>query len=101
MHHRDAEDGHDLVSDELLDGAAVRLDHGRGPLEEAEHEMAKRLGVEPARELGECDEVAEEDRDRLASLDGAAREHVHVPNVHPPSRVGQGRAYFSRMLSEG
>jgi ABC-2 type transport system ATP-binding protein len=98
---RHAEDGHDLVADELLDGAAMRLDDRRGTFEEAEHQVAERLRVEPARELGERDEVAEEDSDRLAPFDGAIREHVHVPNVHPSWRVGQVRAYHLTVLSEG
>ena len=45
--------------------------------------MSQRLRVEPAGELGVGDEVAEEDRDRLAALDRASRVHVHVSNVHP------------------
>ena len=82
VHDRHAEDGHDLVSDELLHGAAVRLDRRGGALEEDEHQVPQRFGVEPPRELGVRDEVAEEDGDRLAAFDRATREHVHVSKVH-------------------
>jgi hypothetical protein len=80
---RHAEDGHDLVADELLHGPAVTLDHRRGALEEPQHQVTQRLRVESARELRERDEVAEEDGDRLATFDRAIRDRVHLSNVHP------------------
>jgi ABC-2 type transport system ATP-binding protein len=60
----------------------VSLDHRRGALEEAEHQVTERFGVETARQLRVRDEVAEENGDRLAALDCAIRDDVHVPNVH-------------------
>ena len=83
VHERHAEDRHDLVADELLHGAAVRLDRGGGALEEDEHQVPQRLRVEPSGQLGVRHEVAEEDGDRLAAFDRAIGEHVHVPKVHP------------------
>jgi ABC-2 type transport system ATP-binding protein len=53
--------------------------------------MPERFGVEPARQLGVRDEVAEENGDRLAALNYAIR--VHVSKVHLPLRLHQGRAY--------
>ena len=50
VHHRDAEDGHDGVTDELLDRAAVPLDDGAHLVEVAGHDAAQRLGVEPLAE---------------------------------------------------
>jgi hypothetical protein len=69
-HDRDAEDRQDGVADELLERAAVPVEHGRGEVEEATEQVALRLRVEPPRELGRRDDVAEEDRDRLARLLG-------------------------------
>ncbi len=83
VHDRHAEDRHHLVADELLDRPAVALDRGRRPLEEAEHQVPERLGIEPVCQLRIRDEVAEENSDRLAALDAATRERVHVPKVHP------------------
>ena len=97
VHHRHAEDGHDLVADELLHGAAVCLDRRGGALEEDEHQVPQRLRVEPAGQLGVRHEVAEEDGDRLAAFDRASGEHVHVPKVHPsPSDFEAGKRSTER-----
>jgi hypothetical protein len=64
MHLGDAEHGHDLVPDELLERSAVVLDDRPHRVEEAQLDTAVGLGV-PFRELGRLDEVAEEDGDDL------------------------------------
>ena len=58
---------HDGVADELLDRAAVALDHGARRVEVAREELAHVLGVPALRECGrEADEVGEEDGDEPA-----------------------------------
>ena len=68
MGDRHAEDGHDRVSDELLDRASVVLDRPAGVGEVAVQDAAQHLGVECLGQLGRLDQVAEEDGDRLAPL---------------------------------
>ena len=65
----DAEDGHDGIADELLDRAAVPLEHERHLLEEAGHHAAQRLRVEPLTERRRIRDVREQDGDR-APTDG-------------------------------
>jgi hypothetical protein len=72
----DAEDGHDGVPDELLDRASVPLDDGTHLGEEAGHDAAERLRIEPAGKLGRSGDVCEDDRDPLAHLAcGVALRH--------------------------
>ena len=66
MELRDAEHGHHRVADELLDRAAVALDHGLHLLEVAGHHAPEALGVEALGQAGETGDVGEDDRDRLA-----------------------------------
>src|SRR6266498_4055410 len=68
VHRRHAEDGHDRVTDELLNGAAVPLDDSLGRLEVAGHNVAQALRVDPLAERGRAGDVAEERRDDLANL---------------------------------
>ena len=58
--------GHDRVTDELLDRAAVALDHRARGLEVPREELAHVLGVAGLRERGVADDVGEEDRDEAA-----------------------------------
>src|SRR4029079_6600835 len=69
-HQRYAEHGHHLVADELLDRAAVALDHTDAELEEVGHDAPQRLGVESLGESGGRDNVTEQHRHRLARLQG-------------------------------
>jgi len=69
-HQRYAEHGHHLVADELLDRAAVALNHTGTELEEVGHDAPQRLGVESLGESGGRDDVAEQHRHRLARLQG-------------------------------
>ena len=55
-----APDGHHGVADELLDGAAVALDHGAAGVEVAGQQLAGVLGVAPLRGGREADEVGEQ-----------------------------------------
>ena len=66
---RCAPDGHDRIADELLDRAAVALDHVAGDIEVAAQELPDLLVVAALRERREADEVGEEDADE-ASLGG-------------------------------
>ncbi len=56
-----APDGHDRVADELLDGAAVALDHTADRVEIAREELPDLFGVAVLGERREADEVAEQD----------------------------------------
>ena len=89
----DAEDRHDRVADELLDGAAVRLQDGLHPIEVALHGAAEGLGIEVLAELRRPGHVAEEDRDGLAGLssgDGPRRDSRRTPSRISP----RGRSRF-------
>ncbi len=63
---RGAEQGHDRVSDELLDGAAVPLELGAHALVVGPQERLDVLRIHRFGTGGEADEVAENDRDDLA-----------------------------------
>ena len=63
MHGRHAEDAEHLATNELLDRAAVTLEHGGHVLEEARGHEPQRLGVESV-----GDDVAQKDGDGLARL---------------------------------
>ena len=65
---RRAEDGHDRVSDELLDRASVSLDLRAKPRVVRRERRADVLRVEPLRPAREADEVGEEDGDDLPFL---------------------------------
>ncbi len=67
-HRRHAEHGHHRVADELLDGAAVPLEHGLHRLEVPPHHAAQQLRVEPLAERRRPGHVGEEDGDDLARL---------------------------------
>ena len=65
---RHAEDAHHRVADELLDDAAVPLEHRLHLLEVARHDAPQRLGVELLSELRRARDVREHDRHDLARL---------------------------------
>ena len=65
---RDPEDRHHRVTDELLDRAAVALDHGGHLVEVPAHHAAERLGVEPLAERRGPRHVGEDDRDDLPDV---------------------------------
>src|SRR6185369_16985093 len=70
-----AEDGHDGVADELLDGPAVALDDAAHLGEVAGHHELEGLGVQAVSERGEAADVGEHDGDGLTGvevIDGGA-----------------------------
>jgi hypothetical protein len=73
VHHRDTEDGHDGVADELLDGAAVALDGLPHGAEVVGHDAPRRLGVEAFAHCGGAGDIAEDNRHRLPNLSGSRR----------------------------
>ena len=85
VHDRHAEDGHDRVADELLDGAAVPLEHALHGVEVPPHHAAQELGVEPLAERGRLGDVCEEDGDDLPRLgrDASAREARAAAGAEP------------------
>ena len=114
-HDRETEDRHDRVADELLDDAAVTLQHATHLLEVARHEPVERLGVERLPERRRSGQVCKDDSDGLADLLGrrlgleprptetaqpkslrilltAARTNLHRTRVYAPFRRQQGRA---------
>ena len=78
VHERHAEDGHHRVADELLDGAAVPLQHDARLVEVAQHHAPGRLRVDRLAEGRRADDVAEEDRDGLPHELVAPDDHVRV-----------------------
>ena len=66
--NRDPEDGHDRVADELLDRAAVALEHRAGGLVVAVHQRAERFRVGAVADRGRPRQVAEEHGDDFAHL---------------------------------
>src|SRR5262249_41248635 len=81
----DAEHGHDLVPDELLNGAAVMLDRRAHLVEVAEHELADALRVQLLTERGRAGDVAEEERRELAPLGGSNLERRTAGIAEPRS----------------
>ena len=67
---RDAEDGHDRVADELLDGAPVPLELPAHDGVVLLHHLPHHLGVERLAERREVRDVGEDDGDRLAGSHG-------------------------------
>ena len=71
----DAEGGHDGVADDLLDGAAVRLENEPHLVEVAGQQLAERLGVEPLPKARRALQVGVDDRD------GATDLRCHQPSL--------------------
>ena len=67
---RRAPDRHDRVADELLDRAAVAVDHLARQVEVARQGLADVLGVALLGERREADEVGEQDGDQAPFRDG-------------------------------
>ena len=68
VQHRQPEDRHDRVADELLDGAPMSFEHLLHGVEVLRHDTPERLGVEPFAEARRADKIGEHDGDRLADL---------------------------------
>ena len=65
VHDRDPESGHDRVADELLDRAAVALQHLARGLVVARPDTPKRLGIEAFPQRRRVCDVTEDERDGL------------------------------------
>jgi hypothetical protein len=87
VHLRDAEDGHDGVADELLDGAAVPLDHGAHRLVVAGHDRSELLGVHALAHIGGAGHVGEDDRDDLPLVDRRAIFERRAAELAEPSQL--------------
>ena len=70
---RRAEDGHDLVPDDLVDAASVRADVGRETVEAAVEEVLHVLGIAVLGQRCEADDVGEQDGDDAAFVGVADR----------------------------
>ena len=70
MEDRDAKDRHNRITDELLDGAAVRLDDPTHRVEVTCEHAPGRLWVRPLAASGGTYDIGEEDGDRLAHFAG-------------------------------
>jgi hypothetical protein len=82
LRDRCAPDGHYRIPDELLDSAAVALNHRPRLIEVAREELPDLLGVARFRERREAHEIGEEDRHEpalrgscLVGQRGDARRH--------------------------
>ena len=86
VHTGHAEDGHDRVADELLDRAAVTLDHlARRVVEPGEH-PTDRLGVEPLADRRRTFEVGEEHGDHAPGLMGSVERDERCSARHAEPR---------------
>ena len=99
---RGAEDGHDPVAGELVDGA-LEAGHGLGQhREEALHDLAPLLRVLLLGQVHRAADVGEQDRDLLALgvvLDGVVHEsHKVTPLAHgqEPHRIPASRGLWSK-----
>ena len=66
VRHRRADERHEAVPEELVDGAAVAVDLGQGELEEAAEQLVHSLGAEVLGQGRRAHDVAEQHRDLLA-----------------------------------
>ena len=85
-----AEQGHDLVADDLVEPAAEGGDVGDEPLEAAVDEALDLLGVGRLGERGEPDQIGEQDGGE-AALVGPDHEGVAAGRAEP-GLVRRGRA---------
>jgi hypothetical protein len=72
VRHGHAEHRHHRVADELLDGTPMAFDHGTDAVEVGGLHPSRGLGIEPLREGGGSDQVAEEGRDHLPLAEPSA-----------------------------
>ena len=90
---RQPEDRHDGVADDLLDRAAVRLEHRAHLVEVAGQDLAQRLRIEPLAERRRALEVRGDDRREPADLGRRRLRLASVPQApHRRKRSGIVRA---------
>jgi hypothetical protein len=63
--NRGAEQSHDAVARELVDGVAVVLDDSPATVEQLRHHLAQPFRIEPRRKVHRSDDVGEQDGDLL------------------------------------
>jgi hypothetical protein len=83
MGDRGAEQGHDGIADELLDGPPMSLQLHADLGVEARQEGTHILGVQPLGTRRGAHEVAEQDGDDLAFLAHGGRRHSEGGTAHP------------------
>jgi hypothetical protein len=88
---RHAPDGHDRVTDELLDDTAVAGDDAAGEVEVAGQELSNLLGVSRFGERCEADEVAEQDRHEPQLSENLPRRGLVAPRPRGGCRDGEVR----------
>ena len=85
-----AEERHEPVAEELVHGSLVSVDGLGHEPQHAVHDLVHRLRLEPGRELGGIDEIAEEDADLLPfPLHGRSRGEDPLREVLRGVRVGR------------
>ena len=94
---RRAEQRHEAVAEELVDGALVAMDLGQRQLEESIEQIVHRVGAEPLGQRGRADQVAEQHGDRLP-LAGQRRPRGEDSLGEVTRRVGIGRRRPRRVL---
>jgi hypothetical protein len=88
---RGAEESHDAVARELVDGAFVAVDVAGQDLEAAVHDLVDGFGVETLREGSEAGDVREKDGDLFAlAFESAARRQDLLGQVRRRIRAGSG-----------
>jgi len=87
--HRGAEQSHQPVASELVDGAAVTLHHGRGTVEQLVHDLLQPLGIQRGRQLHRTHHVGEQHGDLFMFTDGSTRSDRRTAAVAEPSLIAQ------------
>ena len=86
---RRAEERHDAVAHDLVDGALVAVDRLHHPLEHRVQELPRFLGVPVGQELHRALEVGQQDRHLLAlALEGTLRGEDLLSEVPGGVRLG-------------
>ena len=86
MQHRHPEDRHHRVADELLDRAAVALDHPSRRIEVPAHHLPEAFRIEPLPQSRRPGHIAKQHRDRLTLL--ARRRHRRHGPTAPVAEPG-------------
>ena len=98
VNHRNAEDGHHRVADELLDNAAVAFHRFAGYIEVARQHVPKTLRIQPLAERRRSADVAEEHRDRLALFSSYLRRLERC--CARVAKAGSGRISLTTLCAD-
>ena len=99
LRDRRAPDGHHGVADELLDRAAVALDHRPRAVEVAREQLAHLLRVARLRQRREADQVGEQHRDQAALGDRGVASRCRL--CHDGGRLQERRAALAAEALSG